>query len=296
MPAGPLAAGPAGTCSLFIDALGHGHLRARRCGAVAVSGTARAQPRPWLWQCDQIGNLDVQWRCYVRLLLAGHRRVRQSGGRAAAHRPPRAHGGNVARGHVPRPHARGRTPLRRGAPRHARAPDGLHPALERPDLLRRLRHGPRDVPRPADHHQRRTLCPRTVHAPADALSLVHVRSRDRPRADARLPRPPAPVGRRVPQARRAGARLRAGRFPRLLDLAARSGRDGPSRGGSLAALPLQRAPLVRAPVLVPLLRRGATGPIVDSAALDPRRLRGAASPPTLRLRQRARRCRFPRIR
>ena len=36
---------------------------------VAVSGTARAQARPWLWQCEQIGRLDAQWTCYVRLLL-----------------------------------------------------------------------------------------------------------------------------------------------------------------------------------------------------------------------------------
>jgi len=37
---------------------------------VMAAGTARAQPRPWLWQCEQIGRLDAQWRCYVRLLLA----------------------------------------------------------------------------------------------------------------------------------------------------------------------------------------------------------------------------------
>jgi len=26
-------------------------------------------PRPWLWQCEQIGRADAQWTCYVRLLL-----------------------------------------------------------------------------------------------------------------------------------------------------------------------------------------------------------------------------------
>jgi hypothetical protein len=36
---------------------------------VAGAGTARAQPRPWLWQCDQIERLDAQWTCYVRMLL-----------------------------------------------------------------------------------------------------------------------------------------------------------------------------------------------------------------------------------
>ncbi len=36
---------------------------------VAVAGTAQAQARPWLWQCEQIGRLDAQWTCYVRLLL-----------------------------------------------------------------------------------------------------------------------------------------------------------------------------------------------------------------------------------
>ena len=34
-----------------------------------TSGTGRAEPRPWLWQCEQIGRLDAQWTCYVRLLL-----------------------------------------------------------------------------------------------------------------------------------------------------------------------------------------------------------------------------------
>jgi hypothetical protein len=37
--------------------------------AVAIAGTARAEARPWLWQCEQIGRLDAQWACYVRLLL-----------------------------------------------------------------------------------------------------------------------------------------------------------------------------------------------------------------------------------
>src|SRR6266511_1139533 len=36
---------------------------------VIAAGTARAESRPWLWQCEQIGRLDAQWRCYVRLLL-----------------------------------------------------------------------------------------------------------------------------------------------------------------------------------------------------------------------------------
>jgi hypothetical protein len=36
--------------------------------AVSASPSA-AEQRPWLWQCDQIGHLDAQWRCYVRLLL-----------------------------------------------------------------------------------------------------------------------------------------------------------------------------------------------------------------------------------
>jgi hypothetical protein len=36
---------------------------------VVAVGTARAESRPWLWQCEQIGRLDAQWRCYVRLLL-----------------------------------------------------------------------------------------------------------------------------------------------------------------------------------------------------------------------------------
>ena len=68
-----------------------------------------------------------------------------------------------------------------------------------------------DVPRPADHRERRTLGTHAVHAPADALPLVHVRARDRPRADARAttgasasrsPRA-ASSARRRPTARRA---------------------------------------------------------------------------------------------
>ncbi|MFL6038710.1 MAG: hypothetical protein ACJ74B_08775 [Gaiellaceae bacterium] len=37
--------------------------------ALVVAGTAAAAPqRPWLWQCTQIHNAEVQYRCYVRLL------------------------------------------------------------------------------------------------------------------------------------------------------------------------------------------------------------------------------------
>jgi hypothetical protein len=37
---------------------------------LAPSAAAKREQRPWLWQCEQIGNLEVQWRCYVRMLLA----------------------------------------------------------------------------------------------------------------------------------------------------------------------------------------------------------------------------------
>ena len=37
--------------------------------AIAVPAASANESRPWLWQCDQIGRLDAQWRCYVRLLL-----------------------------------------------------------------------------------------------------------------------------------------------------------------------------------------------------------------------------------
>jgi hypothetical protein len=47
---------------------------------IVTTGTARADSRPWLWQCEQIGRLDAQWRCYVRLLLAD---IDQSKGPAA---------------------------------------------------------------------------------------------------------------------------------------------------------------------------------------------------------------------
>src|SRR5207253_5209192 len=38
--------------------------------ALALTGasTAPAAARPWLWQCAQIHNAEVQFRCYVRLL------------------------------------------------------------------------------------------------------------------------------------------------------------------------------------------------------------------------------------
>jgi hypothetical protein len=40
--------------------------------ALAPSAAAKQQQeqRPWLWQCAQIGRLDAQWTCYVRMLLA----------------------------------------------------------------------------------------------------------------------------------------------------------------------------------------------------------------------------------
>src|SRR3954451_19314946 len=39
---------------------------------LAPSAAAKQQQeqRPWLWQCAQIGRLDAQWTCYVRMLLA----------------------------------------------------------------------------------------------------------------------------------------------------------------------------------------------------------------------------------
>jgi hypothetical protein len=38
---------------------------------LAPSAAAKQQEqRPWLWQCAQIGRLDAQWTCYVRMLLA----------------------------------------------------------------------------------------------------------------------------------------------------------------------------------------------------------------------------------
>jgi len=38
--------------------------------APSAAAAQKQEERPWLWQCSQIGNLDVQWRCYVRMLLA----------------------------------------------------------------------------------------------------------------------------------------------------------------------------------------------------------------------------------
>jgi hypothetical protein len=37
--------------------------------AAFAPSAAAQQRRPWLWQCDQIGRLDAQWQCYVRMLL-----------------------------------------------------------------------------------------------------------------------------------------------------------------------------------------------------------------------------------
>jgi hypothetical protein len=37
--------------------------------AVMAPSAAAQQSRPWLWQCEQIGRLDAQWTCYVRVLL-----------------------------------------------------------------------------------------------------------------------------------------------------------------------------------------------------------------------------------
>jgi hypothetical protein len=37
--------------------------------AILAPSAAANEPRPWLWQCEQIGRLDAQWTCYVRMLL-----------------------------------------------------------------------------------------------------------------------------------------------------------------------------------------------------------------------------------
>ena len=100
----------------------------------------------------------------------------------------------------------------------------------------------------------------------------------------------------VPQARSAGAGLRAGRVPRLLDLLARRRRHGPQVERRLAALSLQRPPLVRAPLLVPLLRRAGGRSDPGQPARDSHRVRGIAPAAAVRLRERARRSRFRRIR
>jgi hypothetical protein len=36
---------------------------------IAAPAATAKQSRPWLWQCEQIGRLDAQWTCYVRVLL-----------------------------------------------------------------------------------------------------------------------------------------------------------------------------------------------------------------------------------
>jgi len=38
--------------------------------APSAAAAQKQEERPWLWQCSQIVNLDPQWRCYVRMLLA----------------------------------------------------------------------------------------------------------------------------------------------------------------------------------------------------------------------------------
>ena len=37
--------------------------------AAFAPSAAAQEKRPWLWQCEQIGRLDAQWNCYVRVLL-----------------------------------------------------------------------------------------------------------------------------------------------------------------------------------------------------------------------------------
>jgi hypothetical protein len=37
--------------------------------AVTAASSGRAEARPWLWQCEQIGRAEAQWTCYVRVLL-----------------------------------------------------------------------------------------------------------------------------------------------------------------------------------------------------------------------------------
>ena len=87
----------------------------------------------------------------------GHRRVREPRRRAPRIDRRARKSGTALESMCHAADARGRPPLRRRAPRDARRAHGLHPALERPHLLRRLRHGSRDVSRAADHHHRRPL-------------------------------------------------------------------------------------------------------------------------------------------
>ena len=128
-----------------------------------------------------------------------------------------------------------------GASPDARRSAESRPALERPGLLRGVRDGPRDGARSADHLDRREECAQDVPCTADALALVHVRAQPRACPDARVSRDAVPGGARVQPARRAvRAGLRAGRLPRLLDLAARRRRhDVADPCGALAAQALR---------------------------------------------------------
>jgi hypothetical protein len=38
--------------------------------APSAAANQQQEQRPWLWQCAQIGRVDAQWTCYVRMLLA----------------------------------------------------------------------------------------------------------------------------------------------------------------------------------------------------------------------------------
>ena len=188
---------------------------------LAPSAAAKQQQRPWLWQCAQIGRLDAQWTCYVRLLLADIDRA----GNPAAELPRidrRARESGTALESMCHPlmHEVGR---RYGAEHHVTLADLMDYIPRSNDPTCSAGFGMGLVmylgPQIILTGGRSALA--AVPAPADALPLVHLRARDRPRADARLPRAASPVRRGVPQARRAGAGLRAGRVPRLLDLAAR---------------------------------------------------------------------------
>ena len=180
--------------------------------------------------------------------------------RAAEDRPRRRGHGRRARVGVPRGHARGGAGYGRAHGVTLATLRRYIPRSSNPRCSAGFGMGASSCTGPRARAQRRTRRARGLPGPADALPRVHLHPRPRPRAHARVAWQARARGPRLPLPRSPRSRLRAGRVPRLLDLAPRRRRhDAAAQRDHVAAPDLRRPLLLRAPVLVPLLHRAAAG-------------------------------------
>ena len=170
--------------------------------------------------------------------------------------------------------------------RDADQPPELPAEDERPGLLGRLRPRDADRARPADPEARPEGCGGRLQPRSHPLSALQLHPRARPRLRAAVQRLRRPRARLVRKARQERvARLRAGRFPRLLDRRRGARRHAAAdRHRHLASEALRRPAFsLRARVLVPGAAGAATAEAADLCERDARDVQRAARAPVLRL-------------